>query len=75
MSNGKDFYVELRKQVTALQQGGERAGMYFSMQKHTRIRAARRISRVEGPFSPLQLLPLGHLLEIRDANSKHSVGG
>lgn len=26
MSNGKDFYVELRKQVTALQQGGERAG-------------------------------------------------
>ena len=28
MSNGKDFYVELRKQVTALQQSGERAGMY-----------------------------------------------
>lgn len=27
MSNGKDFYVELRKQVTALQQSGERAGM------------------------------------------------
>ncbi|KAF6230106.1 hypothetical protein HO133_004445 [Letharia lupina] len=26
MSNGKDFYVELRKQVTAMQQGGERAG-------------------------------------------------
>ncbi|KAM0799268.1 hypothetical protein BDR22DRAFT_326717 [Usnea florida] len=26
MSNGKDFYVELRKQVTALQQSGERAG-------------------------------------------------
>ena len=29
MSNGKDFYVELRKQVTAIQQGGERAGTYF----------------------------------------------
>ncbi|CAF9937526.1 hypothetical protein IMSHALPRED_000446 [Imshaugia aleurites] len=26
MSNGKDFYVELRRQVTAMQQGGERAG-------------------------------------------------
>ena len=32
MSNGKDFYVELRKQVTAIQQSGERAGMYISMQ-------------------------------------------
>ena len=30
MSNGKDFYVELRKQVTALQQNVERAGMFFS---------------------------------------------
>lgn len=31
MSNGKDFYVELRKQVTAMQQGGERAGVYISL--------------------------------------------
>ena len=30
MSNGKDFYVELRKQVTAIQQGVERAGTYIS---------------------------------------------
>ncbi|MCJ1451792.1 hypothetical protein MMC28_002132 [Mycoblastus sanguinarius] len=26
MSNGKEFFLELRKQVTTLQQGGERAG-------------------------------------------------
>ncbi|MCJ1469367.1 hypothetical protein MMC07_008000 [Pseudocyphellaria aurata] len=26
MANGKDFFVELRKQISALQQGGERAG-------------------------------------------------
>ena len=31
MSNGKDFYVELRKQVTVMQQGGERAGMYITV--------------------------------------------
>ena len=32
MSSGKDFYVELRKQVTAIQAGVERAGMYVSVQ-------------------------------------------
>ncbi|MCJ1423337.1 hypothetical protein MMC29_001220 [Sticta canariensis] len=26
MANGKDFFLELRKQISALQQGGERAG-------------------------------------------------
>ncbi|KAK0515445.1 hypothetical protein JMJ35_001479 [Cladonia borealis] len=26
MNNNKDFYTELRKQVSAMQQGGERAG-------------------------------------------------
>ena len=26
MGNGKDFFIELRKQILALQQGGERAG-------------------------------------------------
>lgn len=26
MANGKDFFFELRKQISALQQGGERAG-------------------------------------------------
>lgn len=44
MSNGKDFYVELRRQVTAMQQGGERAGMYISMTR-------------ERFFGPLKLLP------------------
>lgn len=34
MSNGKDFYVELRKQVTAIQQGGERAGTYSPVQMY-----------------------------------------
>lgn len=52
MSNGKDFYVELRKQVTAMQQGGERAGMYISVQIQVSFRIAKRISGVEGSVVP-----------------------
>lgn len=49
MSNGKDFYVELRKQITNLQQGGERAGTYIS--KRTLLsKVARHVSLVEGSF-------------------------
>lgn len=63
MSNGKDFYVELRKQVTAMQQGGERAGMYTSAQIHKTFRILDALSLLE------------HVRGRRGTNSKLSIGG
>ena len=51
MSNGKDFYVELRKQVTALQQGSERAGTYCCIS----CLDFQDIPQVEGPSTLSQL--------------------
>lgn len=70
MSNGKDFYVELRKQVTALQQGGERAGMYNPVQLNTIFRAARRVIYFFTSSLTAQKMP-GR----RDADSEVSIGG
>lgn len=70
MSNGKDFYVELRKQVTAMQQGGERAGMYIWEPIYTTFRVAKRVL-----FSIKAISLPEHLPERRDANHEFSTGG
>lgn len=72
MSNGKDFYVELRKQVTAIQQGSERAGTYISVHSHLVYRVAGHLWAVEG-FPQLPHRP--NVCSRRDADSNFSIGG
>ena len=55
MSNGKDFYVELRKQVTAIQQGSERAGMYILLQRFASLWGSRHVLGVDLSFIPIKL--------------------
>lgn len=70
MSNGKDFYVELRKQVTAMQQGGERAGMYIWEPTYTTFGVARTVLYSIKAISLPEYLP-----ERRDADPELSTGG
>lgn len=74
MSNSKDFYVELRKQVTAIQQSSERAGMCILLQRFASLWGPRHVLGVDLFFVPFKLPHYSNFCS-EEEMLKFSIGG